>query len=283
MMSVMHIVILIHKHDPFDRLRYFLYEMSKVWIGDGHRITVLNDPGEDVSADLAILHVDLTRVPADYIHRIARYPASVNASVRDISKRKISNSLVRYGDGYDGRVIVKTNRNCGGSREVHLAKKSSSLRKRAYRLRKRLPWTLQATLETADYLIFDSPREVPRTVWLNRDLVVEKFRPEQRNGRYHLRTWIFFGDRETNSLCYSNEPIVKSSNIIGREPVPEVPDEIREMRRDLGFEFGKFDYVITEDGVVLYDANRTPTFGDLPSESALPGVRELAKGLDSLL
>jgi hypothetical protein len=49
---------------------------------------------------------------------------------------------------------------------------------------------------------------------------------------------------------------------VRRELVPEEPDELREIRRSLGFDFGKFDYSIVNGRVVLYDRNRTPSVKD---------------------
>ena len=41
------------------------------------------------------------------------------------------------------------------------------------------------------------------------------------------------------------------------------PDEsIRKFRRDLGFDYGKFDYVVHEGETVLLDINPTPTYAD---------------------
>ena len=94
---------------------------------------------------------------------------------------------------------------------------------------------------------------------------------------------MFLGDRETNSLSYSKQPIVKSENVIRREVVAEVPDELRQIRRELGFDFGKFDYAIVGDRVVLYDANRTPTLGNFPREQYLPRVRHLAEGIGAFI
>lgn len=49
-----------------------------------------------------------------------------------------------------------------------------------------------------------------KVVWHNPDLVVERFLPERHDGHYCLRVWMFLGDKETNTLCYSAHPIVKS-------------------------------------------------------------------------
>jgi hypothetical protein len=63
------------------------------------------------------------------------------------------------------------------------------------------------------------------------------------------------------------------------EPHPEIPDELRRLRREMGFDFGKFDYGIVDGRVVLYDANRTPVM--LASPRNLPTFMLLAGGIES--
>jgi hypothetical protein len=299
-----HIIILLHKYDTFEKSRYFLHEIAEIWREEGLRVSVLNGPGSYVDADLAIMHVDLTVVPADYLAFVRQYPVIINGSVTDISKRLISTNLVCRDDSYQGQVIVKANQNCGGAREVRIARMRSllgrynqSLREEArlarmrsllgryYQfLRDKLPLISRSGPSISDYTIFKSTSQVPRVVWDNPDLVVERFLPERRDSLYCLRTWIFLGDRETNSLYYSLQPIVKSSsNIVRREMVAEVPEELRQMRQNLGFDFGKFDYVIADRQVILYDANRTPTLGSLSKDQFMPRIRLLAKGIHAYL
>jgi hypothetical protein len=276
-----HIAIVVHKHTPFDNTRYLLRELAEIWQNDGLRVSVLRGLGNHVDADLAILHVDMTVAPENYLAFISRYPLAINGSIRDISKRRISSNLVRRGDSYRGQVVVKTNNNCRGACDAESAAKGPLLKKYTNSLRSRLPWSWRAKL--SNYPIFESADQVPRAVWHNPDLVVEKFLPERSNGFYCLRTWVFLGDKESNSVAYSNEPIVKSYNIVRFEKVPEIPDELRQMRQDLGFDFGKFDYAIVNGRVVLYDANWTPSMGSLSRERLLPTFRVLAEGIRAYL
>jgi hypothetical protein len=51
----------------------------------------------------------------------------------------------------------------------------------------------------------------------------------------------------------------------------------------LKFDYGKFDYTMVEGRPVLFDANRTPTFGDFPKERYMPLAQSLARGIDSWL
>ncbi|MCE9592044.1 MAG: hypothetical protein K8S99_16170 [Planctomycetes bacterium] len=277
-----HIVILIHEGGAF-KPGYFLYEIAEVWRQQGLRVTVQHGAGPVIEADLAILHVDMTSVSAAHLAFMRHYPKTINAAVVDISKRRISTNLVRRRDGYGGPVIVKTNLNHGGLMEARLAAKRSRIRKRLATLRNLLPWGWRSSLGMSDYPIFDSPNDVPRIVWHNPALVVERFLPERSGEFYCLRTWMFFGDREANSVSYSHERIIKSHTVVRREPVPQVPEELRRMRRELGFDFGKFDYAIVDGRVVLYDANRTPSLPQFSRDQAMERVRLLAEGVRAFL
>jgi hypothetical protein len=110
--------------------------------------------------------------------------------------------------------------------------------------------------------------------------VVEKFLPERDDRGFYTRSWLFLGDEGRCKRCRSAHPIVKGPRIIDAEEV-SVPEFIREERRRLGIDYGKFDFVIHGGQPILLDANKTP--GEPPSRR--PGKRysNLARGLESLL
>ncbi len=69
------------------------------------------------------------------------------------------------------------------------------------------------------------------------------------------------------------------------EPVDEglpVPDEVLALRRELGLDYGKIDYVIHDGQVVILDVNRTPAQPGTP-EATARAVGDLADGIWSLL
>jgi hypothetical protein len=264
-----HIAILVHRHGSFDFPLYYLHEMASLWREAGFTITILHGPQPRVKADLAILHVDLTIVPDDHLAFMRQFPITINASVADISKRAISSDLVRQEDNYDGPVIIKTNRNAGGHMEALLAARG---------LMPRSP-----TCPPDQYPILNSAAEVTPAVWNHPDLVVERFLPERHGDLYCLRNWVFFGDKEIHALMLSKHPIVKSTNKIDRQPLAEVPEELRQLRRQLHFDFGKFDYALVDGRVVLYDANRTPGLINLTPDQYMPRIHLLAQGIHSFL
>lgn len=290
-----HVAILVHRHAPLDRHGYWLQAIVEHWRESGVQVRVIDDPEQRVDADLAILHVDLTVVPRDYLAWVGRFPVTINGAVADISKRTISTHLLRPGDRYDGPAIVKTDRNCAGEPELRLA----SSRRAGRRPRDIVGGTLEYVGEKLrrrrrrarygtsrafhDYRVFPSMAAVPEAVWDDDELVVERFLPERRDGRYCVRTWLFFGDRDRHALFTSDEPVIKSHNIMGFERLGEVPEALRQRRRELKFDFGKFDYAVVDGQPVLFDANRTPTIGDFPKERYLPLVQSLAGGLGAFL
>lgn len=278
-----HIGILVHEHDKFKEGTYFLGYIAEAWRHMGMQVSIYQGiPEAPVTADLVFLHVDLTSVPLDYLAFVRGLPHAVNIKTGDISKSKISHNVLKRSDLFGGRVIIKTDNNCGGYKEANLdAKLTPGGRWRRF-LDDKLPWRMSArTLYT--YPILKGMSKVPHNVWKNPNFVVEKFRPEKKGDLYCLRTWVFLGDKETHSICYSKEPVVKSDNVIERKELGDVPEELRRRRQELGFEFGKFDYAINKDEVVLYDVNHTPTLGNFPPEKLMPGIQRLADGIFALL
>lgn len=257
--------MLTHRSEPFEQVPYYLRGIAEVWKEKGLEVCVCHGPSQAVEAEVAVLHVDLTEIPAEYRAMAARYPVCLNRHTSDISKRALSRHLVHLGAGYDGPVIVKADRNCGGAKEAEMALRTQA--------------SQGASAPFHDYQVFNSPELVPPPVWHDRDLVVEKFLPEMQGELYSLRLWYFLGHREFGARNLSKSPIVKSASTLRREPLDDVPDELRELRVELGFDFGKFDYAIVEGQVVLYDANRTPCTGAGVMAKSQERYRNLAEGI----
>lgn len=285
-----HIAVLTHQHDSFEKRDYWLTAIATFWRKEGFRVSVVNNPRLQIDADLAFLHVDLTVTPPAYLAWIEGFPTTINGSVSDISKRMVSRNLLRREDRYDGPVIVKTNHNGAGRPEDALARKERKSTFTGYfgylletYQRSRHRGLYNSAKAFHDYPVFDSMAEVPAPVWDDRQLVVERFLPERINDRYCIRTWLFLGDQDRHALFFSNDPVIKSHNIIDFERLGEVPDELRQIRRELKFDYGKFDYTMVDGRPVLFDANRTPTIGRFPKSRYLPLAETLAGGLESFL
>ena len=281
------IALLFHERHSRGRRRipYTIYPLARCWEEAGHKVVLVFGVEKFVPADLAILHVDLSVVPDEYLAFASRYPIVLNGRVKDIRKSTFSGNIVRPGDPYNGRVIVKSDLNYAGLPERMLAEPRRSrgsrlLAKLSRRFRSGRPAAAVRSTAPRDYRIYDRPGDVPRASFEDDSFVVEKFLPEIENGLYRVRNFQFLGDRATCVRIASPHPIVKSDSKVSREVVEPHP-EIVARREALGFDYGKFDYVIHEGQPVLLDVNKTP--GDSPTmdEEVRARVRYRAAGLNS--
>jgi len=264
------IALLVH---PAQKIRYgaFLRRIvDDCWKPEGRRV-FLQQPFQtpEPRADCAIVHVDMTHIPPVYGEYAKLHPRSVNAAVRDISKRTICSTLVGRDDAWDGPVIVKTDLNHRGRAERVLGATVPD-------------WSW--ILPSDGYRVFDRKRDVPARVWDERGLVVQRMHVERAGKHYMLRQWFFFGERDILSDFLGSEPLVKFANVVDWTPLyHEVPDALRRRRDELGFEFGKFDFVIEDGEPVLLDANLTPDNGpEIRLERCGEVCRHLAPGIDSI-
>ncbi|HVJ92654.1 MAG TPA: hypothetical protein VM580_22795, partial [Labilithrix sp.] len=246
------ILVLAHEYDLFHERHFLVAGLFPHWRAMGHDVVVRAGLHDLPPADLAILHVDSTIVPEPYVEAIARYPKVVNAGVLDVGKRRFSQNIVGPFDAWSGPVVVKTNANAGGIPErVH----AELARQRAAKGAAADGPTL---VMTGRYPIFPSRAHVPPRLALHPEVVIEKFLPERCESGYASRHWVFFGSAERCNRVTGPHPIVKGRDVTSRSPV-EVPSELREWRSRLGFDFGKFDFVLHGGRTILLDVNRTPT------------------------
>jgi hypothetical protein len=265
---------------PNERFRDFhlVSRLARLWREQGYRVTV--GPTRRLDADIGILHVDRTLVPAQCVPENPEGRPFLNASMLDISKRRISSNLVGKDSNHTGQVIVKTNANTFGRPER--ADKKKSIKGRFFHLLGHaFSRGLKRELLCDNYPVLDNLDCVPEWVWKRDDLVVEKFLPEVEGNEFALRIWIFFGDQEYGARLFSRNPVVKVRGITRYEYIYDVPETLRQVRRELGMDFGKFDYVMVNGEAVLLDVNKTPAVRG--SQSPGSNVRRLASGLASYL
>lgn len=242
------IIILEHQMQKDFNHPYMVYLLAERWRADGHRVLIHHGTGEPPNGDIAIVNIDLTIVPDAYISLFKRYPVVVNNAPTNISKRGFSQLVVEPNSDWEGPVIVKTNANFGGRIDQRL-------RQRAARAGQVADIPPGPALK--DYPILQSIAEVAPAIWENEGLIVEKFLPEQDADGYYMRAWVFFGEKDRSFRDRAEVPVIKSHHILERQPI-EVPAEIRTWRERLGFDFGKFDYVVVDGAPILLDTNRTP-------------------------
>jgi hypothetical protein len=269
------IVILEHALQRHVDLPYMVKLFAGRWRERGHTVVVHHGAENPPPGDLAILHIDLTVVPKEYRALVACYPRVINGSVFDVSKSRISRDLVRPHTIWRGPVIVKTEANFGGKPEQLFRSIAAEKGERS---------NIPAGPVAEGYPIYDSMSAVPDMVWRTPGLIVEKFLPERDERGYYVRVWVFFGDRERSARWRAAAPIVKAGNLIERDAV-DVPEEIRARRAELGFDFGKFDYVLHGERWVLLDVNRTPSAptGPALNPQVKAGLSALADGVEAML
>lgn len=285
------LLVLLHHNDRgFESINYLIKPLIAAWQAAGIRVAIAHGPGHLQPADLLFPHLDLTVIPRAYQRSFEAYARVVNRTLVDISKRRISMNLLGPRDDYAGPVIVKTDRNYGGLPEQNLATASERLW-RSLTGRPGLPsqaapaqaddWKHVEALKPSEYPVFPALRDVPRQVFANRRLVVEKFLPEQDRDSYAIRYAYFLGEA---GICYrliSSEPATKYSNAHRIERVP-VCEAIEVYRRQQGLDYGKIDFVMREGVPVVLDVNRTPALRPDARSQASEIVETLAGGLETL-
>ncbi|TPI18017.1 hypothetical protein [Mesorhizobium sp. B4-1-1] len=276
------IVVITHEFDRFQSRRgllmrrdspYMLFDLLEELKRRGHSVQILRGTSAKPAADIAVLHLDVTVTPPDYVDYARRFPFCLNLGAADISKRRISGAVIGQGDDWQGQVIVKSSLNHWGTPEQQLNQRA----RRAGR-----PEPFPGVEPFDKYEVHASLADVPAEVFEHRDLVVEKFIPEPEPDGFGARFWLFCGERERCTRHVSPQSLVKGDDTIRREAVP-VPDELRALRRKLGFDYGKFDFVMHEGKAVLLDANKTPGRARNLSSFIAAGNANLADGFEGLI
>ncbi|TIP52098.1 MAG: hypothetical protein E5X68_38765, partial [Mesorhizobium sp.] len=67
------------------------------------------------AADVAVLHLDVTVTPPDYVDYARRFPFCLNLGAADISKRRVSGAAIGWDEPWQGQVIVKSSLNHWGT------------------------------------------------------------------------------------------------------------------------------------------------------------------------
>jgi hypothetical protein len=277
---VAHIVVITHEHDRLLERKLFRRAESSYMIHAiledlrrrGHSWSIGQGWSTKVAGDAAVLHVDATLVDQAYIEYARRFPLCLNVGVTDISKPRVSMARVAPHDGWEGPVIVKGVLNCGGLPE-------SRLNHRAARAGRPLPFPGARVMK--EYRVYDRACEVPSEIFSDPDLLVERFLPEIVPDGFALRYWLFCGDYDFCGRFVSHDRIVKGAGVFRGEPCP-VPDDLRERRRELGFDYGKFDFAVHDGKTYLMDANKTP--GRVPTDAGeVASMPRMADALERMM
>ncbi len=278
------IAIITDKPGIFFKTGYFVACLVPYWQERQLKV-VIGSKWSLPKADVAILHVDVTEIPFFFKLLSKVYPIVLNGCFTNNSKRKISKNILSREDNYNGPVIIKTNNNYGGLQEINKRRNKNRILHDLTQLPS-IDWSKIKGILPGKYPVIDSKENVPEKVWKNRYLVVEKFIPElNSDGLFCLRACLFFGNVELNILVSSREPVIKGNNLCSWEITSApAPDQLRDLKKDLCMDFGRLDYVMHEEEVILYDANKTASLSRQASvDLAEQVVRPLASGIDSFL
>jgi len=292
----MKIVIIQHKNDSGeDGGGYFVELIAKCWREWGHEVEFIHHLNHCYVADVAILHVNLSVVPADYLAYAKRFPVTLNGKLGDIRKRKVSAHLVEQNTLYGGPVLIKTDLNYAGLPEKKLleqalprmrtfgnyvrffSRKSLKVWRRFFP-RKNVRENMAISSYRGTFRILASKDLVPSHLWGNRDWVVEKFLPEVEGGRFVIRHAYFLGDRCIGFKNSSRDPIIKDEAEDGRSESMVVDEQICRMREQMGLDYGKIDYVMHEGRAVMLDVSKT-----IGGASGMRTAEFLAHGIDSYI
>lgn len=288
--GVRSVAILLHERPIAARVKdYRVSLMAQVWERDGVKVQWLRGPREGrraVESQVLIPHIDLSYYPDAYWEVVEAHPCAINRHVRDIRKRAYSTLLVGRGDAWDGPVIVKTDANSGGYSEEkcqgpeprRAPGKWAQWWERWRHSERTERWLLGGARRLNHYHVFESWRRVPRGVWKNPLLVVERFVPERLEQGYAVRMTTCLGDKVQSRLMVSPYPVVKSRDATLKEFIA-TPPEALEWRRRLRVDYAKLDWVVHEGRPVLLDVNITPSMSLDGTESQLQRARYMASGL----
>ncbi len=224
--------------------------LAQLWQQAGHEVVHLFGPKSAVSADVIIVHVDLSVVPEEYLALARRYPVALNGRLADIRKRRISRQLLQRGDAHQGPVIVKSDLNFAGAPEHYAASQ-----KRRWLFWKNTPRPIGLP-NHLEYPVYASITEVPPAYWNNPGLVVEKFMPEREGNDYFLRQSFFLGDRHRSWRLRASRPVIRGSAYLDDVEIP-TPPAVEQYRRKIGLDYGKIDFVEHNGTVTFLDVNKT--------------------------
>lgn len=259
-MNKYRIAILLHEMDTMETVEYSIIKFfAKYWQKDGHTVQFLFGIDEYVPADLIFVHVDLTVVPDSYLEFAQQYPIAINGKVKDVRKSTYSQLLLKADDQWEGPVIVKSDKNCAGTPELIRGGLMGRIRKKIQKELGQLNLNpLTPNILTAmDYQVYDHLNEVPKSYFYNSGLVIEKFIPEIDGDFYKIRMTSFLGDQYSTIILKGKHPILKGDTAEEITHKSDYHPDVEKWRKELHFDYGKFDYVVQDGKAILLDANKT--------------------------
>ena len=274
--------ILHHDRIGIVRRGYLIDLMADLWEERNAEVVDIIGIDTRVPVDLLLLHVDLSVVPEAYRRFAQNYSRVINLSAVDIRKRNYLEDLVGVDDESSGPVIVKSNLNHGGLPERLLGPRPSGPARLVAGIRRRFRRRLGLVNEIrskSDYEIFPDRGSIPARRFIDGS-VVQRFRPERRDGDFVLREYYFLGEIEVLSMEIGSDPILTTGRQVEFR-VASPPPEVRAVRDRLNLDYGKIDFSCPEGDVVVYDANKCVGTRADPGEPTRRIAAALSKGVDA--
>jgi len=253
------IEILVDRRRTFESIRHYkLKHMLGGLKRAGIEWRLIDNPAESEGGEAAFLHVDLTDVPADFIAAAHRYKRCVNRDASTIRRTLYTRARVLPDDAFDGPVIAKTVLNSQGAPELRYQNRRSLAARARYTAKKFLIPGYKRRLCPA-YEIFDSLEDVPKSVWGDPRLLVERFLPGTMDLPIVKHRYDFFFEVELNTRVAYQSLLCDPETLTEFDVDPDVPQAIRDLRKQLSLDFGAIDYFMEDGEAIPIDANKTVT------------------------
>jgi hypothetical protein len=241
-------------------------------------IDTVVDTGFAPDARACFLHIDRSVVTPDLVPAAPPGAPVINGRALDITKRRLSRLELRPGSDWDGPVIVKTMLNHYGDPEKAGRRPTQAERNRSRM--SQISWRSARQLPPKDYPVLDHWRRVPRWVWDDPFFMVERLVTERDGDKYVLRGWMCLGDRGFGWRMVSTVPVIRIRNCESFTFTTDVPDEVRRVVAEEGFDYGKFDFVMVDGAPIVFDFNKTPA---MHLAGIQPWLEKMAGGIDKYL
>lgn len=234
--------------------------LAEQWRQNGIEVIELTGPSRFVEADLLLLHLSRPLVPEDYRRFAAQYPVTFNAGATDLRKNLYADGLLKADAAYRAPVIVKPVDRYASMSSARPASRG------VFGFRPRAGTAAAASNDNAR--IYSSLADVPAEKF-SADYIVQKFVPEEQNGRYALRQYFFLGDRHFISLQTSGAAIIHSSAPLSLDAWTP-PQVLLDLRAKLGLDYGRIDFVMHEGRPFVLGATRSPGLPAMAEPSNVP-------------
>jgi hypothetical protein len=234
---------------------YILRRALDALVSAGMRCRALDRVDREVSGRIAMVHVDLTEVPETLLPLLNSYQLCLNGKARSIHRHLYSRARIDQESAYAGPVIVKTVLNHRGLPELINRCRSDSQLLWRWRF-DRGPLVRE---HCPEYVIYPSKESVPKAVWADERLIVERFLPKSTSLPVTKYRYDFFLDVTLHIRAVYDSLVGDHTRVREVSVAGDIPHAVMEVRRNLHLDFGSIDYFVIDDEVVVVDANKTTT------------------------